>query len=228
MRKLTLFLILGFMFILASCDSVTIPEAEEGHTYLAWNKHSNYKIIISKNAEEVEVTAAKEFQKYIEKISGAKLPIYRDNKVKEGSYEIIIGKTNREKDSSFTIDRDSLGKEGFNLKFYNKNLVIAGGSGRGTLYGVYDFLEELGCLFISLDTEFIPDKTEILLDLSMEITEKPAFEYRDLFWYCSYNENLSAKLRLNGSLQSGDTGRVITEAYGNGVEYAGPMFGSYI
>ncbi len=226
MKKLLLILAIGGMIGLVSCNTndVQIPAAQQGYTYLTWNKYSNYKIVIGKNADKAEVTAAKELQKYIKKISGADLGIYKDNKLKESTNEIIIGKTNREKADTYTIDRDSLGSDGFNIKCINNTLVIAGGSPRGTLYGVFDFLEELGCGFFSVDSEIIPKTDDILLNLSTDITEKPAFEYRDLFWYCAYNEVLSAKLRLNGSLQSGENGRILTENYGNGIEYAGPMF----
>ncbi len=229
MKKILILLALGGIILFTSCTEkvikvTTSPEVKEGYTYLIKNKSSNYKIIISKTAEKAEITAANELKKYIKKIGDTDLDIYSDDKIKEGNNEIIIGKTNREKEDTSTIDRNELGPDGFNIKFYNNNLIIAGGSARGTLYGVYDFLEELGCLFISVDTESIPYKEEIILDFSMNITEKPAFEYRDLFWYCSYDEALSAKMRLNGSLQTGNTGRILTDTYGGGIEYAGPHF----
>ena len=67
---------------------------------LVTNGVSDYVIIYGKEATLSEITAAKELQKYIEKISGAKLPVFIDDE-KEHEKEIIVGKTNREKEGDF-------------------------------------------------------------------------------------------------------------------------------
>lgn len=211
--------IMGVM-LMSNCGEVK----EEGKTYLVWNKTSDYKIIIGMNSTETEQTAANELQKYLKEMTGFELSIYKDGDLNESLQEILIGKTNREDSGTYTIDRDSLGKEGFQILCSNKRLVIAGGAERGTLYGIYDFLENLGCRFFTTDTEVIPSVHKIEVDLSMNITEKPAFEYRDLYWYSTYDEKLSTKLRLNGSVFSDNLGRIISNTNGGGIQYAGPKF----
>ncbi len=57
-------------------------------------------------------------------------------------------KTNRE--IQFSINCNELGTDGFEVKWQDKKLVIAGGETRGTLYGAYDFLETLDCKFLPL------------------------------------------------------------------------------
>ncbi len=225
-----LFIVIGVVAMCA-CDRVKerqyyeIPAAESANcTNLIWEGKSNYAIIYGKDAAASEKTAAKELQKYLKKISGAELWLSDDASEQEGAWEILIGKTNREANGLYTVDRAELGKDGFEIKWADRKLVIAGGEARGTLYGVYDFLEQLGCRFFSTDTEVVPKRKTLTLDITQTVKEKPAFEYRDLFWTCSFDEVISAKMRLNGSVISGENGRMISDAYGNGLEYAGEHF----
>lgn len=202
-----------------------IPETEtDSQTNLVWEGKSNYAIIYGKDAAASEKTAAKELQKYLKKMTGAELWLADDASEPEGELEILVGKTNREAGGAYSVDRADLGSDGFEIKWSGKKLVIAGGEVRGTLYGVYDFLEQLGCRFFSTDTEVIPKAETLTLDTTQTTKEKPVFEYRDLFWTCSFDEVWSAKQRLNGSVISGENGRVISDAYGNGLEYAGDHF----
>lgn len=202
-----------------------IPEAEsEQQVNLVWEGKSNYAIIYGKDATASEKTAAKELQKYLKKMTGAELWLADDASEPEGEYEILVGKTNREENGGYSVDREDLGTDGFEIKWAGKKLIIAGGEVRGTLYGVYDFLEQLGCRFFSTDTEVVPSVETLTLDTTQATKEKPAFEYRDLFWTCTFDEVISAKMRLNGSVISGENGRMISDAYGNGLEYAGDHF----
>ena len=201
------------------------PEAEtEQQVNLVWEGKRNYAIIYGKDATASEKTAAKELQKYLKKMTGAELWLADDASEPEGEYEILVGKTNREENGGYSVDREDLGTDGFEIKWAGKKLIIAGGEVRGTLYGVYDFLEQLGCRFFSTDTEVVPSVETLTLDTTQATKEKPAFEYRDLFWTCTFDEVISAKMRLNGSVISGENGRMISDAYGNGLEYAGDHF----
>ena len=101
---------------------------------LVTNGVSDYVIIYGKEATLSEITAAKELQKYIEKISGAKLPVFIDDE-KEHEKEIIVGKTNREKEGDFL--RDELGDEGFLIRTTYNKLWLVGSEKRGTRR-VYD------------------------------------------------------------------------------------------
>ena len=60
------------------------------------------------------------------------------------------------------IDFAALGDEGFTIQTSGPHLVIAGGRLRGTMYGVYAFLEEvLGCRWYAPGASFIPKKPTI-------------------------------------------------------------------
>ncbi len=190
--------------------------------YIFNDGKSDYVIIRGSKASRSEVTASLKLQYYLKSITGVSIPV-KDDTTPATDKEIIVGKTNRE-GTGYTVNRNDLGTDGFCIQYYKEKLIIAGGELRGTLYGVYDYLESLGCRFFAKGVETVPSKSFIKLTKAEPTVKKPAFEYRDLFWTCSYDSELSAKLRLNGSLISGVTGRRLPESLGSGIEYAGPHF----
>jgi len=71
----------------------TFLNAEEKNVIIKDGK-SNYKIIISKNANENEKKAALILKEYLKKISTTEIDILIDT-TKETPYEFVIGNTNR-------------------------------------------------------------------------------------------------------------------------------------
>ncbi|MGI6529535.1 MAG: DUF4838 domain-containing protein [Clostridia bacterium] len=204
------------LIVLYGC-SANIPESKQGQLNLVWNRKSNYKIIIGSNASESEKTAAKELQKYIKQMSKCKLPIKVDAKTKISEYEIIIGKTNREDSETYTIEREALGDEGFRILTFNNKIIIAGGEKRGTLYGVYTFLEQLGCRFFTPRIEKVPTYKSIVLETEqLETLQIPAFEYRDAYWYLGFDSNWSAKVKINSGVD-----REYKKSLGGNISYEG-------
>ncbi len=140
---------------------------------------SGYTIIIPQDAQPAEVTAANELSSYLEQISGVTLPIVRDNEQTASGHEIIVGQTSREGSLSVSLDRASLKSDGFILKVVGNNLFIAGGSARGTLYGVYTFLEEqLGCRWYTPKLSYIPNETSVKINAVLGDLQNPSFELR--------------------------------------------------
>ncbi len=106
----------------------------------------------------------------------------------------------------FTIKKDE-GEEGFRLildasmpadDFTIKGLTVTGGV-RGVIYGVYEFLESLGCRFFTKDCEKIP----VIPDLDIPYMEKsgsPRFEYREHnYTDASQSPRFAVRCRLNGA-----------------------------
>ena len=105
------------------------------------NGTSSFCIVTAENPDECIVTAATELQTYLEKISGAKLSIVTESNLPDKSKAILVGETKLEKDI-VEIDRSSIKADGFRLYSDGDYFIIAGADSRGTLYGVYTFLEE--------------------------------------------------------------------------------------
>ena len=143
------------------------------------NHQSNYKIIVSSDAQETEKKAADELKKYLQEISGISLEIVSDSEP-ISDYEILIGNSNRLKTFVSQTDFDSLGKDGFIIKTIGEKIIIVGGEKKGTLYGVYTFLEDyLNCRMYAPDVFEIPKNSNVTIP-SIDITQIPKIKYREL------------------------------------------------
>jgi hypothetical protein len=159
---------------------------------------SPYRIIIPVDAIPSERYAAEELQKYLERISGVKLPIATDDQPMS-KYEILLGNNRHMQSLGLQIDLAKLGSEGFLIKTFNNYLVISGGRPRGTLYGVYTLLEEkLGVRWFTPDVEYVPKMKRIEIPPLDEV-QIPALEYREVFWSEMLRDaDFAARHKLNG------------------------------
>ncbi len=155
---------------------------DENNLRITGDGSTEYKIIVSSNASDYNLKAAQELQKYIERISGVLIPVEDDNTI-ERNYEIIVGKSRRIEDTGFNIDFDELGDDGFVIKTVGKKLIIAGGKEKGSLYGVYTFLEDyLGCRKYSERVTVIPENENITIG-KIDDKQIPCFTFREMHFY---------------------------------------------
>lgn len=139
---------------------------------------SDYKIILSESASHWDSLAASEFQKYIREISGALLPIINDSSP-ETEFEIVMGRNNRAQD----IDTAGIRDDGFIIRKDENKIYFFGGGKKGTLNGVYSFLEKyLDCRVYSSEAKIIPARNSIELP-EINLVDNPAFAYRDVHYY---------------------------------------------
>ncbi len=122
------------------------------------NGKANYQIVISAQADSTELKAAQQLQHYLFEMSGTKLPIIGEQAY-HGKNAIYIGRTEYAK--TLNIAFDPLKEDGYVYKTAGNNFVIAGGSGKGVLYGVYDMLESLGFRKYTSSYIYIPKKKSI-------------------------------------------------------------------
>ena len=140
---------------------------------------SDYRIVYSAEATATEVYAAQEMQLFIYESTGANLPIVTDGMAEHNPEKLIcIGRNSIASNAGITVDVSELKEDGFILKTKGTNLYIMGGGNRGTLYGVYDWLEKiLGIRFLDSEITHIPEHQTVDL-YSMNVKEIPYFEYR--------------------------------------------------
>ena len=140
-----------------------------------------YNIVISKEASVSEKYASQELKNFIRQISGAELSIVSESKATENN-NIYVGAGKTALKLLDDYDISSLDDEGFLIKTCGSNLIIAGGKKRGTLYGVYTFLEDiLGCHWYTPKVSKIPSSKTIKIR-DIDIVQKPHFEYRDIYF----------------------------------------------
>ncbi|MBR6128580.1 MAG: DUF4838 domain-containing protein [Bacteroidaceae bacterium] len=155
---------------------------------------SDYKIVISAYASTSEQTAAKELQQYIEQMSGALLPITND--LNTTGKRIIMGYNGRVKalTGAQMPEKDD---ESFTYKTVGSDLLIWGGSQRGTMYGVFTFLErELGIHWLTPSCTVVPKYRGWKLP-RLNHSEKPFIGYRYSNYFVANNAKWSAHTREN-------------------------------
>ena len=119
---------------------------------------------------------------------------------------VLVGRSPALDKLKLRIPFEDLGPEGFALKTAGRHLVIAGGRLRGSMYGVYSFLEKLGCRWFTADVSRIP-KLRTITVAALDETRKPAFEYREPFFAEASGADWAARNKANGSIQKLDAAR---------------------
>ena len=166
---LVLFMSLGGMFFLNAQTVISVPA----------------------DATSVEKKSAEELGSYLEMIFGRKFQVKQD----DPSACIRVG-TFQKKDAA-----PDLGDDGFEIISDGTRLSIRGGTrdGSGNRYGVYDFLERIGCRFMSSQDEFIPRRKDFVIP-ALSIRQKPGMPL--LRWVIASGVS-RIKLRTNGMFDGG-------------------------
>ena len=169
---------------------------------------------------QTELRAAVELREYVQKTCGAALSVFRDTDVPAAPYEICVGRTNREE--RIPLDRGGLGDEGFLIEERGGSIFISGSGPRGTLYGVYEFLEKfVGWRFFTLDCEVLTlDSVEIPAGLRERQT--PALEYRHVYWSDYGRAPLRARRKLNTDMSD-----PLDDTYGGSRNFTGDFAHSF-
>lgn len=164
---------------------------------LVQDGRSGYTVVIGKDASVSEHYAASELKQFIQQMSGAVLPYSPDGPAAPEK-AILIGDSQALRSLGLEIDWKELGDEGFVIRTVGDRLVIAGSRLRGTLYGVYAFLESLGWRYYAKDAVTVPHLPDITLG-ALDVKDKPAFEYRDVFIREAMNPDWAARNRAVGA-----------------------------
>lgn len=180
--------------------------------WLFKNGQSNYSIVLSSDASSSEQTAALEFQDYIYQISGVRLPISHEEIV--NGKNIFIGYNNKVT-ALIRLPRPLDDDESFTYRKVGHNLMIWGGKQRGTMYGVFTFLErELGVHWLSPECTVVPHYKQWRLK-KINHTEKPAIRFRfNNYYVTSCNPAWSAHVKENMR-------GAFSKEYGNQYDYWG-------
>lgn len=195
MRRRRFLKTLSGSLALLNCPRAAVSAAP-GSLELARDGRSTYTIAISRDASPSEKRASEELQRFIREMSGARLPIVTDAQPVSGNM-IMLGKNDCLEALHLQIPFASLGTESFVIKTVGRHLIIAGGRQRGTMYGVYTFLEKLGCRWFAIDVSRIPRMPNIIVE-PLDETHKPAFEYREPFFTEAMDRDWAARNKTNG------------------------------
>jgi uncharacterized protein DUF4838/glycosyl hydrolase family 67 len=164
--------IVGLSFLVAGLFGVCTG------TELAQDGKTEYVIIQNANASAAEKFAARELRDFLEKVTGAKFAARLENNQSIPPKAIYVGWTDF---AGRHVKLSTLGQEDWIIKTVGPNLILTGGRPRGTLYAVYEYLEQkLGCHWLDEFTEVVPFTPELKLP-TMNIKGRPLLRSRMIY-----------------------------------------------
>lgn len=184
------------LFCFAALWATTAPAAPGDALNLARNGATDYRIVIPAASSRGERAAADELAGFLREISGATFPIVTDD-VEIGEAEILLADNAHLEKLGINLDFERLGPEGYHLLTAGRHLVIAGGPRRGTINGVYGFLQDvIGCRWYHPRVSVIPRKPTLAVP-ALDSVEIPAYEARNIFCRAAADLDWAARMRLN-------------------------------
>ncbi|MCE1199852.1 MAG: DUF4838 domain-containing protein [Marinilabiliales bacterium] len=156
---------------------------------------SDYRISLPSTASESEKWAAGELQHWLKEMSGIELPLLPFDQNYQGP-QIIVGAPSPEFDAS----GDALQQESFHYRNVNQNILISGGKQRGTMYGVFEFLEnELGLRWYTPSATYLP-KREDWKFVWLDRSGKPGVRVRNDFYFEAFDPIWATRNKMNGAM----------------------------
>ncbi|KPK64984.1 MAG: hypothetical protein AMK73_04325 [Planctomycetes bacterium SM23_32] len=154
-----------------------------------------WDIVVGDDATPAERYAAEEFREYLGRATGTWLPLPGSAQASTG--HVLIGPEAAGRDAA------AFGPEELFISVAEGRIAICGGRPRGTLYGVYTFLEDyLGVRFLTADHTYLPPQAERVVNSQiiapLERTYSPPLSFR----WPYFGENVvapafSTRLRIN-------------------------------
>ena len=123
------------------------PEVVEGK-YIVNNSRTDYSVVIPKDYNKNEFTAAQTLSSYLNNSTGAKFGIVSDSDISSGMHYISLGRTSLFSNEFKGLNTSKLDDKisSYFISTRNDNIYIYSNPeerGEGTLYGVYDLLHYL-------------------------------------------------------------------------------------
>lgn len=178
--------------------SVGLVNAET-ELQLASGGKARHAIFLDDDAIPAEITAAEQLRKYLNAVTGADFAIHRGEKPAGDLPLIHVGPGLHARELLPDEDWESLGADGLVIRTAGEDIILAGGRPRGTLYAVFEFLEDaVGCRWWTPTEKWIPENP----DLRVSVSPKrfvPPFAYREYFSTAlRYHPEFATILRQNG------------------------------
>jgi hypothetical protein len=187
------------------------------------------RLVVADTPSVPEQTAARELAVYLNKVTGASFTPVAESASTATGPAIYLGQTRFA--AQHGLDFAPMGPDEFVLRTVAGHLVIGGGRPRGTLYGVYAFLEEVaGCRWLTLfGDEVVPQRPDLLVP-PLDRRERPAFATRDLYCPIWCNVDMRRQFTLRNRL-NGNSSLTTAEYGGSPTQFVGPgvhTFSHYI
>jgi hypothetical protein len=190
-----------FGTVLSTAPGLLMPHAAAADMVIVQEGQPRATIVVAQDAagpvKQKLQLAAEELQTYVQKMSGARLPILDDSKNPNGPL-LLVGRSRFSDALGVTIPSGlspARREEGFVIVCRNDRLLLAGnndGPYHGTEYAVYDFLRGLGVRwFMPGDFgESVPQQKTIRVP-EQQVLQKPDFVMRN--WWLHAQPELATQ-----------------------------------
>lgn len=162
----------GFAFLPRT--AWTELNAPEGVHQISSDKLAEYQIVVPNQVNPIEQQAADKLRHYVAEILHKSLILKREEDYHSGS-AFFIGQTRYAK--TWDVPFEALKGDGFIYRPVERNLIIAGGKDKGTLFGIYGLLELWGFRMYTSSAINVPGLNSISIPKS-ELMVVPRVKYR--------------------------------------------------
>lgn len=169
------------------------------------------EIIIAEKPTKTEIFASNVLSDYISKITGER-PLVTNTATGIGIPVFIGSAASKELAEKFDKLPSSIQIDAFVIEVLQDKISIAGNSDRGTLYGVYQFLEEIGCRWFfpgklgeclpqTKDIRMIPGRREFVPSFNqrcIDISKMDGIDFEETIDWCVKNRiNFAPALKVS-------------------------------
>ena len=165
---------------------------------LAESGKTGYTIAVSSDATTPERHAAAELASFLSQVSGVSFAVAtRDSR--PDTPTLVVGPGAAAKALVPDLDPEALKPDGILIKSVGQHIVLAGARPRGTLYAVYTFLQDaVGCRWWSSKVSTIPVKKRLTVE-EQNVRYVPPLEYRETFWFDSFDPDWAVRNKSNAN-----------------------------
>lgn len=170
-------------------------------------------IVVSANVSATDNYAAQRLKHYLDRITGKSIEIVTDD-TDAADYEICVGATNRAQ-----VDFDGSADGSYVITSNANRVVISGSGNKGTINGVFAFLEKYcGCHWYEAQVIVAPENETPTVPADIKVEYTPFFEYTETDTASSRDAEFSLANGLTGGVY-----RRFTAEQGAAVGYVGPF-----
>ncbi|GMQ80473.1 MAG: hypothetical protein BMS9Abin04_468 [Planctomycetia bacterium] len=194
-QRVPRFGLLPIALVSISTAAASTATAAAERITIAENGAASAVVVVAADATPPQRHAASELVDFLARVTGAKFrTAYERN---PATANLLVGpKAAQWADPGFSTD--GLATEGLVLQTVGKDLILAGGEPRGTLYAVYTFLEDyVGCRWWTPTASTIPRRPTLRVG-PLDVRYTPALEYRETDAFGAVEADWSARNKYNG------------------------------
>jgi hypothetical protein len=182
--------------VIAALSILFVSFLDVSAALIAKNGVARTVIIVDPAATAVEIYAARQLSLTLQQITGASFEVETNSRSPDRA--IIVGPGAAAAESFPDAPLTQLGEEELLIRAKGGRILLSGGRPRGTLYAVSRFLQDqCGVRWWTPWAARIPHRPT-LRTLAIDLRTKPAFEYRDPYWRCSFDPDWSWHNQCNG------------------------------